>query len=138
VYEKLPELSVDGSQASDTLDVVLPVTRRFEGAVGGVRSRDPADAIREPRIGNTASGGVEITKPAGMAANSSSAVSENRRTLRVSLFCALRTVQLVPIVLSIAQVSLFTERGTLRGGSLLTFITSGEDFAQLTQNLLKN
>ena len=38
-YETLPELSVEGFQARDTVVCVLAVTRKFVGVVGAVRSR---------------------------------------------------------------------------------------------------
>jgi hypothetical protein len=44
-YEKLPELSVDGFQASVTVVSVVAVIRRFVGVVGGVRSRRVAPAV---------------------------------------------------------------------------------------------
>ena len=43
-YVTLPELSVDGSQASETLFWLRLVTRRLVGVVGGVRSFDVAAA----------------------------------------------------------------------------------------------
>jgi hypothetical protein len=41
-YEKLPELSVDGSQANEMLYDVFPVERRFDGFVGAFLSGDDA------------------------------------------------------------------------------------------------
>jgi len=38
-YENLPELSFDGLHASETLNGVTPVTRKFPGAVGLIVSR---------------------------------------------------------------------------------------------------
>jgi hypothetical protein len=42
VYVTLPELSVEGFHARETLYGVMPVTRRLVGVVGGCRSRAAA------------------------------------------------------------------------------------------------
>jgi hypothetical protein len=47
-YVNLPELSVDGPQASDALVSVVDVTIRLVGVVGGVRSRHWAETWDEP------------------------------------------------------------------------------------------
>ena len=39
---------MDGFHASDTEYGVMPVTRRFVGVVGGVRSRPCADTVEDP------------------------------------------------------------------------------------------
>jgi hypothetical protein len=51
-YEKA-DLSVDGFHASDTLNEVTVVARRFVGVVGGVRSFDPNDARSGDISGST-------------------------------------------------------------------------------------
>jgi hypothetical protein len=48
LYVKVPELSVDGSQASVTRCGVRDVTRRFAGLVGGLRS-PAAKAVEVPK-----------------------------------------------------------------------------------------
>src|SRR5215204_3435254 len=48
-YEKSPELSVEGFQASVTVVSVVAMTRRFVGVVGGVRSRRAAPAVLAPK-----------------------------------------------------------------------------------------
>src|SRR5207247_7401732 len=52
MYDATPELSVDGFQASVTLNDVMSRTRRSVGAVGGVRSFGPrrAEARSDPTI----------------------------------------------------------------------------------------
>jgi hypothetical protein len=77
---------VEGFHASETLDVVFPVTRRFEGAVGGVRSRDAAETLNALRKGKNFSVRIEPAKPTRMTAKTRSAVTENRSMLRANLF----------------------------------------------------
>src|SRR5215204_1852919 len=48
-YEKSPELSVEGFQASVTVVSVVAMTRRIVGVVGGVRSRRAAPAVLAPK-----------------------------------------------------------------------------------------
>jgi hypothetical protein len=50
----LPELSVEGFHASDTVYGVMPVTRRFVGVVGGFRS-PAADAGETGKINTSTS-----------------------------------------------------------------------------------
>ena len=64
-YEKL-ELSVDGSQASETLYDVLPVERRFRGFVGAFLSPDRASSGEPGAAIDGASGSVASRQAAAV------------------------------------------------------------------------
>ena len=96
-----PELSVDGFQAINTLPVVVEVTRKFVGVVGGVRSRDVAETVDDGRNVEE----VPIVKKTRQERNTNALMKTRLRV--ANALCTLRLLSLEPTNSDITQPPLF-------------------------------